>query len=522
MATINAFVDLSTETDVAVITLNSPPVNALSAPVREGLAEAFKRAVADTQTKAIVLICAGRTFIAGADISEFDGTDNIASIEDLQETMETSTKPVVAAIHGTALGGGLEVALCAHYRIAVPSARCGLPEVNLGLLPGGGGTQRLPRAVGAEKALEMVTTGRHVPACECLELGLVDALVLNDALRAEAIAFAKNVIGQPLKRIRDQKVRANPDLFSGFRKRHADEFRGFKAPESNIQCIEAAVGLLFEEGLNVERKLFLELMTSEQSAAQRYIFFAERQAAKVPDLPSDTPTRLIRKVWLQNGATLAPSFFGDFAALVGDPADCDLAVLTNGDEADCARILSTIRPDAILVGSDVKKLSAAADKPELVIGLRLNATRLIEIARTAATLPMVAATAMKLARSAHKVAVLTTDDFIGDRLLAAQTNAINALLRNGITQWQIDRALYDFGFAHLGSNGQSHSSDRVSDKEIVRQCIFPMIDEGNRLLAEKKVLRASDIDVVWTLGYGWPAYRGGPMYYANRINVVRG
>jgi 3-hydroxyacyl-CoA dehydrogenase len=129
---------------------------------------------------------------------------------------------------------------------------------------------------------------------------------------------------------------------------------------------------------------------------------------------------------------------------------------------------------------------------------------------------------MKLARSAHKVAVLTTDDFIGDRLLAAQTNAINALLRNGITQWQIDRALYDFGFAHLGSYGQSHSSDRVSDKEIVRQCIFPMIDEGNRLLAEKKVLRASDIDVVWTLGYGWPAYRGGPMYYANRINVVRG
>jgi 3-hydroxyacyl-CoA dehydrogenase len=519
MVAVNALVDLSIESEVAIVTLNSPPVNALSAPVREGLTEALKRAVADTQAKAIVLICAGRTFIAGADISEFDGSDKIASIEDLQETMETSPKPVVVAIHGTALGGGLEVALCAHYRIAASSARCGLPEVNLGLLPGGGGTQRLPRAVGVEKALEMVTSGRHVPASECVELGLVDALVPDDALRAEAIVFAKNAIGRPLKRVRDNEVRANLDLFSGFRKRHADQFRGFKAPESNIQCIEASVALPFEEGLKIERKLFLELMTGEQSAAQRYIFFAERQAGKVVGLPADTPTRPIRKVWLEQGAT---RLFGNAAAFVGDPADCDLAVLVHGAGNSVARTLSSIHPDAILAGPDVKALSAFAKKPELAIGLRTDATRLAEIARTEATHPTVVATVMKLARSAGKVAVLTVGDFISERLLAAQATAITALLRNGVPQWQIDRALYNFGFTTSGTNIQSLSSDTMPDEEIVQQCIFPLIDEGMKLLAEMKALQASDIDVVWTIGHGWPAYRGGPMYYANKLSPLVG
>src|ERR1700759_3397835 len=194
MTAINTVTDLSRDGDIAVITLNSPPVNALSANVRDGLYDAFKAAIADNDVKAIVLICEGRTFIAGADITEFGGAMKGASLPDVQATMENGPKPVVAAIHGTALGGGLEVALCAHYRVAVPSARCGLPEVNLGLLPGAGGTQRLPRIAGVEKALDMVTSGQHVPAKQCLEMGLVDALAEEGKLKEAAVAFARKIV----------------------------------------------------------------------------------------------------------------------------------------------------------------------------------------------------------------------------------------------------------------------------------------------------------------------------------------
>src|SRR4051812_48052225 len=205
MTAINSVTDLTVEDGIGVLTLNSPPVNALSANVRDGIFEGIKQAQADDSVKAIVLICDGRTFIAGADISEFGGAQKGASLFEAQEMMENSTKPVIAAIHGTALGGGLEVALVANYRVAVPSAKCGLPEVALGLLPGAGGTQRLPRIVGAEKALEMMTSGSHVPAKQCLGMGLVDELVEEGKLREGAIAFAKKVLaeGRPLKKVRD-------------------------------------------------------------------------------------------------------------------------------------------------------------------------------------------------------------------------------------------------------------------------------------------------------------------------------
>src|SRR5471030_2617729 len=196
MTAINAVTDYTLEGDIGVITLNSPPVNALSAAVRDGLAGAMAAAGADAGAKSIVLICEGRTFIAGADISEFGGAQKGASLFDVQAMMEDSPKPVVAAIHGTALGGGLEVALCAHYRVAVPSARCGLPEVNLGLLPGAGGTQRLPRIVGPERALEMMTSGRHVPANECLAMGLVDEIVPDGELRKGAVDFAHKIAAE--------------------------------------------------------------------------------------------------------------------------------------------------------------------------------------------------------------------------------------------------------------------------------------------------------------------------------------
>src|SRR5580658_9528979 len=205
MTEINAVTRYDLEGDVGVITLNSPPVNALSAGVRDGLAGGMAAALADDKAKAVVIVCEGRTFIAGADITEFGGPQRGASLFDVQDAMENSTKPVIAAIHGTALGGGLEVALCAHYRVAVPSARCGLPEVNLGLLPGAGGTQRLPRIVGVEKALEMMTSGAHVPAKDCLAMGLIDEIVPEGELRQGAVAFARKVIAEnkPLRKVRD-------------------------------------------------------------------------------------------------------------------------------------------------------------------------------------------------------------------------------------------------------------------------------------------------------------------------------
>src|SRR6478672_10123098 len=262
MTEINSVTTLTNDGDVAIVTLNSPPVNALSANVRDGLSEGFKAAIA-SDAKAIVLICDGRTFIAGADITEFGGAMKGASLPDVQATMENAPKPVIAAIHGTALGGGLEVALCAHYRVAVPSAKVGLPEVNIGLLPGAGGTQRLPRIVGVQKALEMVTSGDHVPAKAAAEMGLVDQIVDEGNLRAGAIAFARDVLaqGKPLKKVRDLTVANDPQIFADFRKANARKFRGMMAPENNIKAVEAAATLPFDEGMKEERRLFMELMT---------------------------------------------------------------------------------------------------------------------------------------------------------------------------------------------------------------------------------------------------------------------
>src|SRR3954470_12870396 len=274
MSTINEVADLTLDGDVAVLTIDSPPVNALSFNVRDGLYEGFKAAIADPAATAIVLICEGRTFIAGADITEFGGAAKGGSLFDVQSQMENSPKPVIAAIHGTALGGGLEVALCANYRVAVPSAKCGLPEVNIGLLPGAGGTQRLPRIVGVEMALGMVTSGRHVPAKQSLEVGLVDELAPEGSLRETAIAFARKVLAEnrPLRKVRDsndkvEAARGHPEIFANFRKENARKFRGFMAPENNIKCIEAAVNLPFDEGLKEERRLFVELFQGSQSRA---------------------------------------------------------------------------------------------------------------------------------------------------------------------------------------------------------------------------------------------------------------
>ncbi len=656
MTAINPVTDLSKDGDIAVVTLNSPPVNALSANVRDGLVEGFRQAKADPSVKAIVLICDGRTFIAGADISEFGGQMKGASLFDVQKEIEESPKPVVAAIHGTALGGGLEVALCAHYRVAVPSAKCGLPEVNIGLLPGAGGTQRLPRIAGVEKALEMVTSGQHVPAKQCLEMGLVDELAPEGKLKETAIAFARKCVAEnkPLKKVREnnaklEAAKGHPEIFANFRKANARKFRGFKAPEANIQCIEAAVNSpTFEEGLKTERKLFMELMTGDQSAAQRYAFFAERQANKVPDVPDDTPTIPIKKVGVIGAGTMGGGIAMNFAnagiavtivevkqdaldrglkvvrgnyersakggrftmddvekrmgLLTGslkleDLADCDLVIEAVFERMDIkkdvfARLDAIVKPGAILASNtsylNVDEIASATKRPEFVIGLHFfspaNVMRLLEIVRGEKTSKEVVATSMKLAKTIGKVAVLVgvCPGFVGNRMLAQRTREANALVLEGAMPWDVDRVLYDFGFpmgpfamgdlagldigwvkensksstirevlCEMDRRGQKtgagfydYDENRnakpspvtekiiadfrakqginprtISDDEILERCLYPMVNEGAKILEEKKAIRASDIDTVWLNGYGFPVYRGGPMYWGEKVGL---
>ncbi|HEY1562023.1 MAG TPA: 3-hydroxyacyl-CoA dehydrogenase NAD-binding domain-containing protein [Caulobacteraceae bacterium] len=655
MTAINDVTDYSRDGDVGVITLNSPPVNALSWGVRDGLAGGMKAALADPEAKAVVIICEGRTFIAGADITEFGGAQKGASLYEVMEAMESSSKPVVAAIHGTALGGGLETALCCHYRVAVPSARCGLPEVNLGLLPGAGGTQRLPRIVGAQKALEMVTSGQHVPAKACLEMGLVDEIVEEGKLRGGAIAFARRAAaeGWPLKRVRDRDdkvapARGHPEIFADFRKANARRFRGFLAPEYNIRCIEAAVNEPFEEGLKVERKLFMELMTGPQSAAQRYAFFAERAAAKIPDVPDDTPVIPVNSVGVLGAGTMGGGIAMNFVnagipvtivEVKQEALDRGLSVIRKNYERTAARggltaedvekrmglikgsldmddfknadlvieavfermdikkdvfaKLDTIcKPGAILASNtsalNIDEIASVTKRPEAVIGLHFfspaNVMKLLEIVRADHTAKSVIATCMKLARKIGKIAVLVgvAPGFVGNRMLFQRQREAQKLVMEGAMPWDVDRVLYDFGFpmgpfamsdlagldigwvkerskgetirevlCEMDRRGQKtgagyydYDENRnakpspvtekiikdfmakagvnpraISDQEILERCVYPMINEGAKILEEGKAIRSSDIDIVWENGYGWPVYRGGPMFYGDLIGL---
>ena len=657
MTAINAVADLAVEGDIAVLTLNSPPVNALSSGVRDGLALGVAQAVADPAVKAIVLICDGRTFIAGADITEFGGAAKGASLFEVQTAIEDSPKPVIAAIHGTALGGGLEVALTCHYRVAVPSARCGLPEVNLGLLPGAGGTQRLPRIVGAEKALEMMTTGQHVPAPKCLEMGLVDAIVDEGKLRDGALAFAKQVLaeGRPLNKVRDLQGkmdadRAHPEIFANFRKANARKFRGFLAPEYNIQCIEAAVNLPFDEGLKVERKLFMELMTGPQSAAQRYTFFAERQVWKVPDVSDDTPVIPVNTVGIIGAGTMGGGIAMNFAnvgiavtivEMKQEALDRGLGVIRKNYERTASRggitaqqvedrmalIKGTLsmddlspvdmvieavfermdvkkdifekldaicKPGAILAtntsGLNIDEIASVTKRPEAVIGLHFfspaNVMKLLEIVRADHTSKEVINTSMKLAKKIGKIAALVgvCPGFVGNRILGQRQREAQKLVLEGAMPWDIDRVLYDFGFpmgpfamsdlagldigwvkeksngatlrdvlCEMDRRGQktgagyydydenrvAHPSPvtekvikdfiaksgvnprTISDEELLERCLSPMVNEGAKILEEGKAIRASDIDIVWQNGYGWPVYRGGPMWYGDQVGLPK-
>ena len=653
MTSINDVTTIEKDGNISIITLNSPPVNALSAPVREGLHKGITEARNDGESEAIIIICEGRTFIAGADISEFGQEPKGPSLFEVQEFIEDSNKPVIAAIHGTALGGGLEVALTCHYRIAVPSAKCGLPEVNLGLLPGAGGTQRLPRVVGVEKALQMVTSGQHVPAKQCLEMGLVDEIAAEDGLREDSINFAKKIVSEnrPLVKISEmndkvEAARGNENIFTDFRTSIARRARGFLAPEYNIQCIEAAVNNSFDEGIKIERKLFMELVTGTQSAAQRYAFFAQRQVAKIPDIEPDTEIKPFSSIGVIGAGTMGGGISMNFANVgipvtiieqsqenldkglgiirknyentankgritfedvekrtnlikgstdINDLSNCDLiieAVFENMDlKKDIFKTLDNIaKKGAILATNtsalDVNEIAAQTSRPEDVIGLHFfspaNVMRLLEIVRGEKTSKSVVATSMKMAKSIGKVAAVVgvCPGFVGNRILAQRQREANKLILEGAMPWEVDDALFDFGFpmgpfamsdlagldigwdedlstgdtlrdklCEAGRLGQKtgkgfyiydekrnkspdteveeliiefsekHQIKRreISKEEILERCLYPMINEGFKILEEGMAIRASDIDIVWINGYGWPMYEGGPMFYGQLI-----
>ena len=632
--------------DVLVIVSDNPPVNALGAAVRQGLEAGIGEAAADDSVKAVVIRCDGRTFFAGADITEFGKPMQEPALPTLIEMIEACPKPVVAAIHGTALGGGCEVALGCHYRVAVPSAKLGTPEVKLGLLPGAGGTQRIPRLAGVKLGLEMTAKGDPISAKAALDAGLLDRLVGEDSLAADAIAFARSVAdARPLPIASQKTAQPDPEAVAAFKQANARRFRGFDAPAANIACVEkAADGSSFAEGIEFERAEFMKLMFGIQSAAQRHIFFAERQAAKIDDVPADTPLRPIRKVGVIGAGTMGGGISMNFlsagipvtivemqrealdrgtgtirrnyeataakgrmkpeqveaamAALtptldLSDLADCDLVIEAvyeeMGVKKDIFGKLDTIcKPGAILASNtsylDVNEIAASTGRPQDVVGMHFfspaNVMKLLEVVRGDATAPDVLATVMDLAKKIRKVAVVAgvCHGFIGNRMLMPRQVEAMKLLMEGATPEQVDRVHVAFGmpmgpfqmsdlagvdigwhrdptriesirdalaaenrwgqktkagFYDYDDKRNPSPSPRVAqiiedfrtksnapapreigDQEIVERTLYPMVNEGALILEEGKAQRASDIDVVWIYGYGWPVYRGGPMFWA--------
>ena len=662
----NEVVSLNTLGRVAVIEVNSPPVNALSQAVRQGIIEKLQAAIDDERVGAIVLTCAGRTFIAGADIREFGSPPLAPHLPDVVAALEASPKPVVAAIHGTALGGGFEIALGCHYRVALKSARVGLPEVKLGLLPGAGGTQRLPRLVGVQTALPMIMSGDPVTAEAAEQMGAVDHVVNGDLL-VQALEYAEMLLdeGKQPRRLSDIQIEpasVPENYYSEFRALHARKNRGYFAPERIISAVQAAVGGSFEEGMQRERDLFMECMQSPESAALRHIFFAERQAGKVDGLERDTPLREINRVAMIGAGTMGGGIAMNFASK-GMPVymvDVDAAAIERGmavvranymrgvkkgrmteaqfdslmelfipvtDYAELAdadlvieavfenmavkkdifkRLDAVCKTGAILASNtstlDIDEIARATKRPQDVLGMHFfspaNIMRLLEVVRGAETAPDVLATAMKLAKRIGKVGVVSgvCHGFIGNRMLEGYTREAGIMLLEGARPEQIDKVLYDFGFpmgpiamgdlagidvgakvreerrrkgtfpadehfglvadrlVAMGRCGQKTSAgvyryepgsrtpipdpevqalieseaDRlgivrreISDHEILTRCVYPLINEGARILDEGIAQRASDIDVVWVNGYGFPPYRGGPMFYADAVGAEK-
>jgi 3-hydroxyacyl-CoA dehydrogenase len=645
-------ISTSKQGDVLVVTSDNPPVNALGQAVRQGLKEAIEQSAADDEIKAVLIRCDGRTFFAGADITEFGKPPRGPGLPEVCDAIEASDKPVVAAIHGTALGGGCEIALACHYRVAVPSAKLGLPEVKLGLIPGAAGTQRLPRLVGAEAALPLVVIGNPVSAKQAEKIGLVDALLDEGDLAGEAITFARSKIGKPVPRTSEMDKNrdgvANPDIFDEFRAKNGRKLHGFEAPNAGIEAVKAAGELSFADGVNKERALFSKLMTGTQSAAMRHYFFAERAANKIDNLAADTKLIPIEKVGIIGAGTMGGGIAMNFLSAgipvtilemkqdaldrgtatirknyentakrgrmspeqvenamcrltptleYGDLAHCDLvieAVYENMDvKKEVFRTLDeTVKQGAILASNtsylDIDEIATATKRPGYVVGLHFfspaNVMKLLEVVRGEKTRDDVLATAMKLSKTIGKVAAVSgvCPGFIGNRMLSKRQEQANQLIMEGANYWDVDDVLLEFGFpmgpfqmgdlagidigwhrdptqvttvrdalCAVGRFGQKADkgfydydearqrtpSDEVkqiiadfaqksgtqqrdiSKEEIRERLLYPMVNEGAKILDEGMAQRASDIDVVWINGYGWPLYTGGPMFWADTIGL---
>jgi 3-hydroxyacyl-CoA dehydrogenase len=514
MANSPSLVRIERAGSVALLLLDNPPVNAMSHALRSALKAALDETLADKAVSAVILMGAGRTFIAGADISEFGKPRAEPLTPTLIATMEAGTKPVIAAIHGHALGGGLELAMGCHYRIASADARVGQPEVKLGLLPGAGGTQRLPRLVGVPLALEMIAGGEPITAQEAAQKGLIDEIAKGE-LRAAAVAMAERLVREkaPLKRVRDLPV---PPFDAGVVAEYRGSFerrrRGLVAPLKCIEAVEAATALPFDAGLAKERELFQALINSDQAKALRHFFFAEREAAKVSDLPADTPVRPVTRAAIIGAGTMGGGIAMCFAnagipvALLdstSEALDRGLAAVRrnyaasakrgNMDAADIDKRMGLItgtldyealreadliieavfeelplkqevfralervaKPDAILATNtsyqDVNAIAAVTQQPERVLGMHFfspaNVMRLLEVVRGAKTAKPVLATALAVARKIRKVPVTVgvCYGFVGNRMLAQRTRAVERLLLEGALPQQIDAALVAFGF----------------------------------------------------------------------------
>jgi 3-hydroxyacyl-CoA dehydrogenase len=655
-------VTLTTHGTTAVITIDNPPVNALSPGVPEGLAASFAAAIADPAITAIVLIGGGNTFVAGADINEFAksiaaGKGAGPEITPLLTSIEDSPKPVVVAISGMALGGGLEVALACHYRVATPGAQVGLPEANLGIVPGAGGTQRLPRLIGLAKAAELIVSGQIIKAPAALELGLLDRLVEGDLLPG-AIQFAGQIASvRPIPKVSERVLPNNTDGLTAARELAKKIRRNQTAPVMALEALEAAVMMPFAEGLRREREISSKSLTTEQAGALIHAFIAERAVSKIPGLPKDTQPYPLQKAGIIGAGTM-----GGGIAMALANAGIDVRIKDTTQEA-LDRGLATVRrnysnsvakgrfpqevmdqrmalihpqldyagfddvdivieaafesmavkkqlfseidkvakPGCVLATNtstlDIDEIAASTSRPEMVIGTHFfspaHVMRLVEIVRGKNTSDRVIATAMSLAKKLRKVGVLVGNamGFVGNRMMFPYMREAQFLVEEGATPAQVDRALTNFGmamgifavddmggidlnwrvqqeYAHLIKPGQRvplmlrklfelgrygqktgkgwylYDENRkatpdpevealiertatdagierrpITDQDVIERCIYAMINEGARILEEGIASRASDIDAIYFSGYGFPAYRGGPMWYADTVGL---
>lgn len=633
---------------IAILTINNPPVNAISAAVRAALVAGVRRAEADKDVQALIIACAGRTFFAGADLREFGKPSVEPFLTEVIDTIEASTKPVIAAIHGTALGGGLEIAMACHYRVARQDAKLGLPEVKLGLMPGARGTQHLPRLVGVERALPIIALGDPVGAIAAKDMGLVDALSLGDLIE-DACAVARRVAGNPPRRTRDLVAAKVADtVYDDFAKQHARKFRGLDAPPAIIASIKAATELSFEEGAQRERDIFLKLRAGPQNEALRHVFFAEREAAKIPGLDGVDPrpvnsAGVIGSGTMGSGIAIAllsagipvtlyerdeaalergtahirKTIAGNVAARRMSQAQADVALANLSPVQDMGALAEVdliveaayetiavkreifgaldrvAKPGAILATNtsylDIDEIAGATGRLGDVIGLHFfspaNVMKLLEVVRGQATTPDVIAAAFALAHRIGKIAVLSGNawGFIGNRMLAVRRTHAEAMAVEGASPAQIDAVIEKFGLAmgpfrvgdlaglDLGWSAETSTGSTIrerlceagrrgqksgagfydyddnrrpipsqaacdiiaafardkgvvqrsfSDDEVLDRLLWPMVDEGAKLLAEGIAQRESDIDVVWLSGYGWPAWTGGPMFHARQTGFA--